>query len=364
MVAPAMFRAVELRGDGRVHLVDRPVREPSRGELRVGVDAVGLCATDKEIRDGDMVYFVNGMADYPIVPGHEWVGTVLAVGPGITGFAVGDRIVGECSIGCGRCALCRAGRYHLCPQRRETGLIHQDGGLAGEIVFPAAAAHVVPSGVSDHAAALLEPTAIAYNAVTAAGIGASDRVLVVGAGPIGLLAMQVAKALTGRAVSICDLGSARLEMARTLGADEAVLVRGDGSLDDRDGWDTIIEASGSPAGMTTALAAARPGATVVCVSLYGRPTVPVDLDGVVTRDITLRGALGSPGCWPAVIELVAAGRVTPEALVTQRFSLTEAAAAFDRVGDPQHVKIVVDLPRRDDSRGPAIAPAGRPDPSQ
>jgi L-iditol 2-dehydrogenase len=342
MTGAGSYRAVELRGDGRAHPVRRAVRAPGPGELRIEVRTVGLCATDKEVRDGTMVYFVNGMAHYPVVPGHEWVGTVVAAGPDTAGFTVGDRVVGECSVGCGRCTRCTAGRYHLCARRRETGLIGLDGALAEEIVFPAAAAHVVPVDIPDEAAALLEPAAVAYNAVAAAEVGTDDRVLVVGAGPIGLLALQVATTLSRHPVSICDLGSDRLARARTLGAGETLLVD-PGAPFDGGRWDRVIEASGRPGGVAVALAAARPGAVVVCVSLYGRPVVPVDLDGVVTRDITLRGALGSPGCWPAVLDLVAAGRVTPAALVTRRFPLDRAAEALDRVGDPHELKIVVDL---------------------
>lgn len=336
------YRAVELRGDGTVSTVDRPVRTPGPGELRIRVRTVGLCATDKEVRDGTMVYFVNGMAHYPVVPGHEWVGTVLAAGPGTAGFTVGDRVVGECSVGCGHCARCAAGRYHLCDRRRETGLIGLDGALAEEIVFPAAATHVVPADIPDDAAALVEPTAVAFNAVAAADVAADDRVLVVGAGPIGLSALQVAATLSRHPVSIGDLSSDRLARATTLGAGETLLI--DPGIPFEGGrWDRVIEASGRPGGVTVAVAAARPGAVVVCVSLYGRPVVPVDLDGVVTRDITLRGALGSPGCWPAVIDLVATGQVTPGALITHRFPLDRAAEALDRVGDPHALKIVVDL---------------------
>lgn len=343
MTERAVFIAAELRGDGRIHDVVRDVSEPGPGELAIAPRIVGLCATDREVRDGEMVYFTTGMAAYPIVPGHEWVGTVVGIGPDVTGFAVGDRVVGECSIGCGHCAVCAAGRYHMCPDRHETGLIVQDGALAERLIFPARAAHVVPDAVPDEAAALIEPTAIAYNAVAVAGLQAHERVLIVGAGPIGLLAMQVARATGGAEVTVCDLSATRLRVAAELGADRTLHLGPDQPAPAAGGWDVVIEVSGSPGGMATALQAVRAEGRVVCVSLYGRATVPVDLDHVVTNDITLRGALGSPGRWPAVLELVARGAVTPAALVTTRVGFRDAATAFALVGDPGEVKIIVDL---------------------
>lgn len=338
--------AVELRGDGRVRLGERRTAQPGAGELLIAVRTAGLCATDREIRDGEMVYFTTGMARYPVVPGHEWAGVVVAAGPETPGFAIGDRVVGECSIGCGSCETCAAGRYHMCPRRRETGLIGQDGGLTETILFPSRAAHLVPDSVPWDAAALIEPTAIAYHAVETAAIEPADRVLIVGAGPIGLLAMQIALASGASSVSVCDPSETRLALARQLGATECILVEPDRPIADPSGWSRIIEASGRASGLANALAAARSGATVVCVGLHGRPAVPTDIDRIVTHEIALRGALGSPGCWPAVIELVASGRVTPAELVTRRFPLERAGEALERVGDPAEVKIVVDIGER------------------
>ena len=339
------IRVIELRGDRGVHAVARPAPEPASGQIVVAPRVVGLCATDREIRDGVMAYFANGMASYPIVPGHEWVATVQKVGPDVDGIRVGDRVVGECSIGCGVCGMCAEGRYHMCPDRHETGLIGQDGGLAEQLVFPARAAHVVPEGLSDEAAALIEPTAIAYNAIAKARLRATDRVLVVGSGPIGLLAMQVARATAGCSVHVCDLSPTRLRLAEELGADRTILLGPDEAPIEEGAWDVVIEVSGSGGGLATALRAVRSEGSVICVSLYGVPEVAVDLDRIVTHDIQLRGALGSPGIWPQVIELLESGRVRPEALITRTLAFDEVADAFDLIGDPGEVKIAVRIGR-------------------
>lgn len=341
--------AVEFRGDGASHLVERELGDPGPGELLIAPQAVGICATDREICDGSMAYYRLGMAQYPIVPGHEWAGEVAAVGPGVEGFAVADRVVGECSVGDGVCERCRAGRYHLCRGRTETGVMNRDGGMAEWLLFPARSAFKVPSGLPAAAAALVEPAAVGLNAAYAAGAGTGERVLVVGAGTIGLLAMQAARALGAARVVVADPVAQRLERAEALGADAVVHVSdgldpaGEPELGD-DAIDCVVEASGHPEGVALALAGVKPAGRVGVVSLYGRPQVDVDLDLVVTKDIHLQGALGSPGRWPATLDLLASGEMRADPLITSRFGLRELDGALERLraGDPHELKVIVD----------------------
>ncbi|MCQ8832224.1 zinc-dependent alcohol dehydrogenase [Streptomyces malaysiensis] len=333
------IEVVELRGDGDVHHVRRPEPETGAGDLLIAVRQVGLCATDREIRDGEMAYFRTGLARYPIVPGHEWVGEVMDTGAGAIGFEVGDRVVGECSIGCGHCAVCAAGRYHMCPNRMETGLISLDGALATRMIFPARAARKVPSSVPDDDACLIEPTAVGLNIVRACGIVEGESVLVVGAGTIGLLAAQVAVARGAKVVSVADVSPERLAAATRLGAHEVV----DAAVVTAQRWNCVIEASGNPAGLAFALEHAVPGGTVACVSLYGTGALAVDMDLVVTRDLTVRGALGSPNCWDEAIDLVAAGTVRPGRLITTRLRPADIAKGLDLVGRPDQLKVVIEF---------------------
>ena len=113
---------------------------------------MGVCATDVEIYEGSMVYFRTGMARYPVVPGYEWVAEVIDVGEDVSGFREGDRVVGECSIGCGTCAACSAGRYHLCSLRTETGILNRDGAMAERMLFPAQSAFAINADVPASAA--------------------------------------------------------------------------------------------------------------------------------------------------------------------------------------------------------------------
>src|SRR4051794_25613826 len=206
------MRAIEFHGDERLELVERPDPVPGEGELLIAPSAVGICGTDVEIFEGSLAYFRMGIASYPIVPGHEWTGTVVEVGRGVVGFSAGDRVVGEVAIGCGVCVRCRAGRMHLCARRTETGIVHMDGAMASLLVFPAAYAHKVDF----EGAALVEPTSVALHAVRRGRVG-GQSVLVVGAGPIGLLVAQCALAEGASAVSIVDRREDRLTLAAALG---------------------------------------------------------------------------------------------------------------------------------------------------
>ena len=208
------MRAIEFHGDERLEVVERPDPTPGSGELLIAPSAVGICGTDVEIFEGSLAYFRMGLAEYPIVPGHEWTGVVVDVGAGVTGFAPGDRVVGEVAIGCGVCTRCRAGRHHLCARRTETGIVHMDGAMASRMVFPSAFAHRVDLGA--HAAALVEPTSVALHAVRRGDV-AGKGVLVVGAGPIGLLVAQCARAEGAADVVISDTRADRLDVAAALG---------------------------------------------------------------------------------------------------------------------------------------------------
>src|SRR3954452_10240864 len=181
---------IEFHGAERFELVERPDPSPGAGELLIAPTAVGICGTDREIFEGSLVYFREGWAKYPIVPGHEWVGEVVEVGAGVEGFAPGDQVTGETPLGCGRCPRCRAGDYHLCALRTETGILNRDGAMASRMVFPARAAHHA-GGLPPRAAALREPATVALSGARR-GAGNGRSVLVAAAASTGQLPLQCA----------------------------------------------------------------------------------------------------------------------------------------------------------------------------
>jgi L-iditol 2-dehydrogenase len=339
------MRVIEFHGDERLELVERPDPTPGEGELLIAPSAVGICGTDIEIFEGSLAYFRMGIAQYPIVPGHEWTGTVVEVGRGVAGFAPGDRVVGEVAIGCGVCVRCRAGRMHLCARRTETGIVHMDGAMASRMRFPAAYAH----RVDFEGAALVEPTSVALHAVRRGDVR-GQSVLVVGAGPIGLLVAQCARAEGASSVMIADRRADRLTLAAALGIPPMEPLGGEyqdpvaapvaAAASDR--IDVAVLCAGGPAAIAFAFEAVRPGGRVVALGLSGQETVPFDFDGLVVRDIDLIGVLGSVGYWEGAIELIASGQVQAEPLVTRRFPLERARDALEALAAPGSLKVVVE----------------------
>jgi L-iditol 2-dehydrogenase len=314
-----------------------------------------------------------GIASYPIVPGHEWTGTVVEVGAGVVGFAPGDRVVGEVAIGCGVCVRCLAGRRHLCARRTETGIVHMDGAMASRLVFPAAFAHRVE--LEPRAGALVEPTSVALHAVRRGRV-AGQRVLIVGAGPIGLLAAQCARAEGAASVAVSDTREDRLTLAAALGFPRATALpdaalgedphagHGHGvhtghgaetpgwgdpaaikavldAIGEQDLIDVVILCAGGPAAIAAAFAAVRPGGTVVAVGLSGTPTIPFDWDGLVVRDVDLIGVLGSVGFWPDAIALITGGAVKTEPLVTGTYPLERTRDALEQLVRPGTLKVLI-----------------------
>ncbi len=313
------MRSIVLAGPGRIEIRERPAPAPGPGELLLAPVAVGLCRTDLELADGSMVYLRQGLATFPLTPGHEWVARVVGQGEGVLGFAPGDLVVGECSIGCSHCRLCLAGSYHQCPDRAETGILRQAGAMSGLLAFPARAAHRVPADVAVEDAVFAEPAAVALRAVRRADWRPGRSVLVVGAGTIGWLAAAIALDLHGADVAILDADPGRVGRAEAMGARRA-------RADER--FDIVVEASGHPAALQLALASLAPGGRLVVVGLFGQAQLPVDVDRIVVSDHTLTGSLGSPGVWPALLALLGRGRLKPSALVSGRYALAEAPAAY------------------------------------
>lgn len=331
------MRAVEFSGDRRLTIVERPDPRPAAGELLIAPQAVGICATDLELFDGTMAYYRTGQAHYPVIPGHEWSGEVVGIGDGVTGFKIGDHVVGEVSIGCGACDLCGSGKYHLCAQAQETGIMGRDGALATRLVHPAASTFAVSPELSWDAAALIEPTSVALNTAKR-GACRGKTVLVIGMGTIGQLALQCAIAEGARHTIAANPSPRRLDLAKRLGAD-LVLPLASSAKDSTEELRRIFDGpiavvlvcSGAPSAVALAIEAAQAGGAIVLAGLTGELTVPVDLDLVVLKDLDVRGVNGSPSLWPEAVRLVESGAVRTDPLVTHRLPLWETARAIDLV---------------------------------
>jgi 2-desacetyl-2-hydroxyethyl bacteriochlorophyllide A dehydrogenase len=327
-----------LRGPRALAIEQTDVPAPGPDEVRVRVTAAGLCGTDYRIWTGDRP------VTYPRIMGHEFVGRVAAVGERVDMLGVGDRVVVEPNYSCGRCPLCREGNRNLCLSRTAIG-IDVDGGFAEEASVPARCCWRIPASVSDLDAMLTEPLAVVVRAVDRGVPRSGETAAVVGAGNLGLLALQVLRARAARVLVVART-PARLPLARSLGAD-AVHAATEGPLDaaarafsGREGVDLVVETAGTPEAVSHALELVRPGGRVVLTGLPHAPT-PVAFFSVVRREVTITGSMIYQDEFPSALDLVAAGHVRTAPLVTHRFPLAEIDAAFTAHRDPSSIKVAL-----------------------
>ncbi|GAB2892519.1 NAD(P)-dependent alcohol dehydrogenase [Streptomyces mayteni] len=334
---PATTRAAVLHGPRDLRLADVPLRPLGLDDVLVAVDAVGVCGSD-------LHYFTDGRNGRnelrrPTVLGHEASGVVVASGRA-AGVAVGTRVAVEPAVGCGGCAECRAGRYHLCPDGTCLGSPPTHGAFAEHLVVPARAVHPLPDAIPLELGALIEPLAVAVWSVRRAGVAFGQRVLVTGAGPIGLLVAQVARAAGATEVIVTDVADARLEVARALGATSVVNTAREPL--EVTGVDRLLECSGHQAALRQGIGALRPAGRA---TLVGQAPVAADslpLAHLQRWEIDLVTAFRYAHAFPTAIALAAAGRVDLATLLTGRFPLDRAAEALRApAADPSHLKVVV-----------------------
>ena len=332
------MKALRIHGPKDIRYEDLPDRALGPDEALLAPRAVGICGTDLEIFQGTMFYFTSGMAQWPVILGHEWSAEVLAVGENVTEVRPGDKVVGECTVSCGHCEMCRLGRYNECPNRRETGILNLDGAFSDRMYYPASFLHRFDK-ISYEEAALTEPTAVAVWGTKLVEVNPSDYVAVMGPGPIGLLAMQVARAYGARRVVMIGRRASRLKLAEELGADEIInlreedLVSAARRVTDGRMFDVILEATGNPEVTKDLMKITRPYGRISLMGLFNSQMGSIDLDAMVIGNITIKGSLGSPGVWDETINLLERGLVKAKPLITHPFALNDVPQAFDLMQD-------------------------------
>jgi L-iditol 2-dehydrogenase len=333
------MRAAVLHGPGDVAIEERPVPRPGPGEVVVRIRSVGVCGSDTHYYDhGRIGSFV---VEAPLILGHEAAGEVAGVGPGVTRLVVGQRVSIEPGVPDMSCRQCLAGRYNLCPNMRFFATPPVDGAFAEYVVVHEAFAHPVPASIGDDAAALLEPLSVGVWACMKGHVTAASRVLVTGAGPIGLVAVQTALAFGATEVIVSDVNPARLALARELGATETVDARETSVADLDRPPEVLLECSGHPPAISEAVRALDRAGRAVLVGMGG-DEVPLPLSVVQERELELTGTFRYAGTWPTAIALVASGRVDLDRLVTGTYRLDQAEEALTAGRrDQATVKVVV-----------------------
>jgi L-iditol 2-dehydrogenase len=337
--------------DGAVEVRDRPEPTPGYGTVRVRVHTVGICGSDIHMWHDSQSKSSEGIL--PVTLGHESSGVIDAIGEGVEGWSVGDRVVSETAASiCGVCALCRSGRYNLCPWRQGYGL-KRDGSMAEYFVAEPRVLHRIPEGVSFEAAAMTEPFAVAYNAVVErAAVKTGDLVVIQGAGAIGILALQIAR-LSGAATTVVlgtDIDEHRLAKARELGADDTVNVSQNDPLEvvsglhDGLGADLVVDATGVSAALEQSMKLVRPAGAIAKVG-WGPQPLGFSLDPLVKKAVTLYGCYSHTwSTWERVLRLFADGKLRPESVLGGVYEIENWQAGFRDMQTGVNVKSALRMP--------------------
>ncbi|KAK7484521.1 hypothetical protein BaRGS_00024277 [Batillaria attramentaria] len=334
-------------GRGDLRMENRPLRQPAEREVQISVRNCGLCMTDVHIlEDGRIAQFD---ITSPSVPGHEMSGVITSLGASVTGFKPGDRVTSDVPKTCGYCNSCKRGRLSLCQNVGYLGIPTMDGGLGRHVNIPARMLYRLPEGVDFEDGAVTEPLSVTVNAVNRAGIGLGDTVLVFGAGPIGLLALQVARAKGATTVCVADINSDRLKLASELGASRTVLTASSETdaqayaqkLVDMVGEvDAVLECSGAQLCLQAAVHAVRPGGCVALVG-FGPENMVIPHTTAIAKEVDIRGCVANHYCFPAALKLMETGKVKVKPIISHRFSLDEVPQALEVVRKRQGLKVMI-----------------------
>ncbi|AMC34445.1 L-threonine 3-dehydrogenase [Janthinobacterium sp. B9-8] len=321
------------------------VEKPAIGhnDLLIKIKKTAICGTDIHIWKWDD--WAQKTIPVPMHVGHEYVGTVVEIGSEVQGFKIGDRVSGEGHITCGHCRNCRAGRRHLCRNTVGVG-VNRPGAFAEYLVLPAFNAFPIPDDISDDLAAIFDPfgnavhTALSFNMV-------GEDVLITGAGPIGIMAVAIAKHVGARHVVITDVNDYRLDLARKMGATRAVNVLKEdlkdvmNDLKMTEGFDVGLEMSGNPQAFRTMLETMQHGGKVALLGIPPADTA-IDWNQVIFKGLEIKGIYGREmfETWYKMVALIQSGLdITP--IITHHFHVDEFEQGFEAMLSGQSGKVIL-----------------------
>ena len=331
------MRASVMTGVESLQIEERPIPSPGPHEVLIEVAAVGVCGSDvhyyRHGRIGDFI--VND----PMILGHEMSGRITAVGEGVDPGRIGERVAVEPQHPCRRCKQCKAGRYNLCPEMKFYATPPVDGAFCRYVTIDDDMAYAVPDSMSDDAAALLEPLSVAIATMRKAGIVPGSSILIAGAGPIGVICAQAAKAFGASRIVVTDLLASRREKALAFGATE-VLEPTAVDVAAIEPVDAFVDATGVPVAVVSGIKAVGPAGRVVLVGM-GADEYALPVSHIANNEITVTGVFRYTDTWPAAIHLVNSGAVDLDSMVTGRYDLEHVADALESDTDPASLKSIV-----------------------
>ncbi|NHA14742.1 L-threonine 3-dehydrogenase [Thioalkalivibrio sp. XN279] len=339
-----MRALVKAKAEPGIWMQDIPRPQPGHNDVLIKVRKTAICGTDMHIYNWDE--WAARTIPVPMATGHEFVGVVEAVGSEVQGIQPGDRVSGEGHLTCGHCRNCRAGRRHLCRNTVGVG-VNRQGCFAEYLCIPASNVFKLPDAISDEVASILDPLGNAVHTALSFDLVGED-VLITGAGPIGIMAVAIARHVGARHVVITDVNDYRLELARKMGATRAVNVSRQ-TLDEvmqelemQEGFDVGLEMSGNPQAFRDMLRTLHHGGSV---ALLGIPPgeMAIDWNQVIFKGLTIKGIYGREmfETWYKMASMLQSGLdVTP--VITHRFAANDYLAGFQTMGSGQSGKVILD----------------------
>ncbi|MFI6772536.1 zinc-dependent alcohol dehydrogenase family protein [Nocardia sp. NPDC050412] len=328
------MRAVVIETPGKFAVQNEPDPTPGPGEVVVRVDAVGICGTDVHIADGEFP-----PTPYPIVPGHEFAGSVVALGTGVDGVRVGDAVAVDPSLFCGACHYCAIGRGNLCERWGAIGDT-VDGAMAEYVAVPAANCYRLPETLSTTHGALVEPLSCAVHAFDVLPRALGAHYLLYGAGTMGLLILQLARVAGAASVSVVDTNTARLGVAVELGADAAATTADE--FDRPQGWEVVIDCTGAVAAIEDGLGRVRKGGVFQQFGVApGAATASISPFRIYNDEITIVGSMAVLHSFGRAVELMGKGVIDANTMITHNFGLDEFADALQtfRAGTGRKIQL-------------------------
>ena len=327
--------------------MEQPRITPS--QVLVEIKATAICGSDLHLYRWDEIPAKRWMSPIPMTMGHEWSGKIVEVGKDVRTLRVGDNVAGESHIPCGNCYYCRTGNMHVCQNMLIFGVQTKEGSFAKYAAVPEIIAYRLPREVSFEEGSVLEPFGVALHAVERTGIQPGDVVLVMGCGPIGMFAQQIAKASGAALVIASEIKEFRLQLAKKIGSADVIinndtedLVKRTMELTNGRGADVVIELAGSPTTLRQSLQAVKKTGRV---GLVGLPEKPVEIEAttmIIYKEVNVLGSHGRAmfGTWERMASLVAKKRIDLTKVITDRLPIERAEEGFQRVFNGESGKVL------------------------
>lgn len=342
-------KAVYMTGLNKMEIRELEIPVPKEKQVLVKLEYVGVCGSDVHyLQHGKIGSFI---VEGDFILGHECAGTVAAVGPGVKNLKVGDKVALEPGITCGQCEFCKSGRYNLCPDVEFLATPPYQGCLMNYIVFPENMAFKLPDNVSTKEGALVEPLAVGLHAAAQGGVRLGDKVVILGAGCIGLVTLLACKAYGATEVMVVDVVEKRLEVAKKLGASHVINARLENAiakiaeLTGGSGVDKVIETAGNEITIRQTAYLVKRGGTIVLVGLAPRDVIEFDFMQIMTKEAEIKSVFRYRNLYPAAIGAIADGKIDVKGIVTHEFDFADTEKAFAHVIENKNdvVKAVIKL---------------------